>query len=97
MWHREEKKIEDLLNELIEAYGMRKKLSESDLRLSWAPVMGEEVAGQTLQLYVKDNKLFVKLKSAALRNDLQYRKSEIMQKFIDYHGKRIVEDIIFLA
>ncbi len=97
MWNREEKKIDELLNQLIDAYGIRKKLSESDLRVSWPVVMGEEIAQQTLSVFVRNNTLFVKLNSAALRNDLQFRKTEIMQKLFEYHGQEIVEDIIFLA
>ncbi len=97
MRNKHEQKLEETINQWIESMGFGRKLTESDLISSWENIAGKLIADQTHNIYIYNNKLFVKLKSAALRNELSYRKSEILQKILDYHGKKIVEDIVFLS
>ena len=97
MGNRHEKKLEETINQWIESMGFGKKLKESDLISSWEEIAGKLIAGQTHNIYIYNHKLFVKLTSAALRNELSYRKSEILEKIYAYHGKGVVEDIVFLS
>ena len=97
MSKRNEKKLDEAIQQMIDTYGIGRKLTESDLIGSWEEVMGEMINKQTYNIYIYNNKLFVKLKSAALKTELTYRKTDILRRFREYHGKDIVEDIVFLS
>jgi len=60
----------------------------------------EEIIGKNLQKYVIDskvfnNKLYIKLKSSTLRNELIFKKTELIDKINNNFGKVIINDIIF--
>ena len=97
MSKRNEKKIDEAIQQVIDSLGLGPKLIEADLIGSWEEVMGEMINKQTHNLYIYNNKLFVKLKSAALKTELTYRKTDILRRFREFHGKDIVEDIVFMS
>jgi len=90
-------KINDIIRELFNSNGLNRKLEEAELMASWSNIMGENINKLTSRLYIRNNQLFVKLKSAALKHELSLRKTEILQKFVEYHGKEIIKDIVFLS
>ena len=50
---------------------------------------------QLLELHVKGSKLFVKLDSPALKNELSYSKSKLIEELNKVVGEEIVKDIVF--
>ena len=59
----------------------------------------EEVLGKNLMKYINDitfrkGKLIIKVKSAAVRNELSYQKSEIQKKINENAANEIVKEII---
>ena len=43
--------------------------------------------------YVKNDVLYVKLKSSVVRNELTYNKSKIIEKVNSIAGKKVIKDI----
>ena len=59
----------------------------------------EEVLGKNLMKYISDlsfrkRTLIIKVKSAVVRNELSYQKSEILKKINEKTAKEIVKEII---
>ena len=88
--------IKDVLKELIETYHLEGKLNEVKVIHSWQKVVGEMIARHTKDLYIKNGKLFVKIDSPALKNELIYSTSTIIENLNAEAGTKVVEEVIFL-
>ena len=94
------KSNEILLKDAIEAFlkenNLETKLNETRLIGAWENVTGKLIARHTLQMYVKNRVLFVKVDAAALREELTYQKSKLVKKLNKVAGIDVIDDIRFL-
>ncbi|MCK9400331.1 MAG: DUF721 domain-containing protein [Bacteroidales bacterium] len=88
--------IREVLKELIETYRLEGKLNEVKVIHSWEKVVGEMIARHTKDLYIKNGKLFVKIDSPALKNELTYQSSTIIENLNAEAGCKVVEEVIFI-
>ncbi len=95
MFQSNEHKLKEIINELIHQYRLTGKLNELKLIKSWEVVAGPMIKKHTLDLKVKNSKLFVKLDSPALRNELSYSRQKLIDLLNKEAGDKIISDIIF--
>ncbi len=88
--------VGEAMNELLNAYKLKNRFEQTQLINSWERLMGEPIARRTDNLYIRDRKLYVKLNSAALKQELNMSKSKILSIFLKEFGEVIVEDVVFL-
>jgi predicted nucleic acid-binding Zn ribbon protein len=86
----------DAIREMIEAYGLKGKLSEANLVDSWEAVVGKMIAKHTKDLFIKRKKLFVRVDSPALKNELTYNRTTIMEALNEAAGTEVIEEVVFL-
>lgn len=91
-----EKKINQVFYELLRAYGISRKYDEHRLKSEWANVVGQTISSQTQSLDIDKDILYVRLKAAALREELSYTKGKLKEALNKAVGKEILRDIIFL-
>ena len=85
----------DAIASFLKENHLETKLNETRLIGSWESVVGKLISRHTLNMYVKNSILVVKVDSAALRQELAYQKSKIMKKLIKAVGSDIITDIHF--
>jgi predicted nucleic acid-binding Zn ribbon protein len=88
--------LKEVLQELIETYHLEGKLNEVKAVHSWENVVGEMIARHTKDLYIRSGKLFVKIDSPALKHELTYSSSVIIEKLNAEAGCKVVQEIVFL-
>lgn len=88
--------LKDAIHELLNAYKIRGKYQETHLISSWARLMGPAIANRTSKIYMKDKKLYIKINSAPLKNELSMSKSKIIDILNREVNERLVEEVIFL-
>jgi predicted nucleic acid-binding Zn ribbon protein len=91
-----DRSIGEILKELIETYRLEGKLNEIKIIHSWEKVVGKLVARYTRDLYIKHGKLFVKVDSPALKTELTYNASVIIERLNTEVGMKVIEEIIFI-
>lgn len=62
---------------------------------SWGEVAGIAAERMTKDLRIFNQVLHVSLRSAALRNELLYRRTELVKKLNDKVGADVIRDIVF--
>ena len=85
-----EQTLKEVINEMLNSYHLRDKLSEVNIVQSWERLMGKLIAKNTSRIYIKQKKLFLHIESAPLRQELTYSKSKI----IDIINKEAATDLI---
>jgi len=75
---RETNQIKDLIPQMLKENKLKKGMDQIKVNEVWLEVMGKGVANYTDSVSLKNGALIVKLKSSALREELNYGKSKIL-------------------
>ncbi|MCH8287731.1 MAG: DUF721 domain-containing protein [Candidatus Marinimicrobia bacterium] len=87
--------LSEALDEVIKEIGIRKSVVSNRARDVWGEAVGDLInANTTLQTVDKD-KLIVIVSNDAWRQELSYRKEEILKKINELIGEEAIKDIIF--
>lgn len=87
--------IGQIIKHYLEAENLDGKMNELRVAELWADVVGPGVNKYTINRYVKDGCLFVRLSSAPLRNELMLGRSILVKRLNEAVGHEVIKDIIF--
>ena len=65
-----------------------------DIVQQWEKLMGKLIAKNTQKLYIKDKKLFLHIESSALKQELTYSKSKIIEIINNESGTDLIHEVI---
>ena len=69
------------------------RLEKLDVLDIWKEIIGKDLKQYVTESRIKDNVLYVKVKSSVLKNELSYKKTELIKKINKKIGKKIIKDI----
>lgn len=95
MFKRDVKQIKDLLLQVLRDQGLETPLLQKRLVEAWPEVAGPVVASYTLNTYIYNQTLYVRLSNPSLRADLSMRRSELTKKLNDVVGEQVITDVRF--
>ena len=95
MFRRDVKEIKDLVLRNLRQQGLEMPLLQKRLVEAWPVVAGETVSRYTLNAYIMNQTLYVRLTSAALRADLTMRRQEFVRLLNEYVGNQVIADVRF--
>jgi predicted nucleic acid-binding Zn ribbon protein len=95
MFKRDVKQIKDLLLQVLRDQGLETPLLQKRLVEAWPEVAGPVVASYTLNTYIYNQTLYVRLSNPSLRADLSMRRSELTKKLNDAVGEQVITDVRF--
>lgn len=72
-------KIKDLIPQMLQENKLQKGMDQIYVKEAWANVMGQGVINYTESVSIKNQTLYVKLTSSALREELGYGKDKIVK------------------
>jgi predicted nucleic acid-binding Zn ribbon protein len=84
----------DLIKEFYELHKGPNYLEEHKVIQSWPQVVGPFIASHTIDLSIKNQVLFVRVDSDALRSELGYSKSLLIRNLNEVVGKEMVREIV---
>ena len=87
--------LKEVLDRWLKAYGYEGKMREMDVLEAWPEMMGTAVANRTSEIYIKNKKLFLKMDSSVMREELSHGKEVIIQRVNEKAGTEIINDIWF--
>ena len=90
-------KVGNILWKLLRKKGYETVIKEEQIKERWKEIVGDAIGGKTEVSEVKNKCVFVKVKTAAWKNELTFLKPEILKKINDFTGIPVVKDIIFIS
>jgi len=72
-------KLKDLIPQMLEQNKLQKGMDQIYVKEAWGEVMGKGVMNYTESVTLKNQTIFVKLASSALREELEYGKDKIIK------------------
>lgn len=91
-----DKTLKEAINLYLDALKLRRKFDETSLLAAWPDLMGQAISNRTKQLFIKDKKLFVRVESAVIKNELMLMRTQIIGKMNEFVGSVVIEEIVIL-
>jgi len=93
---RNDASLGEVIKEFIASYHLSDKLNEVNFKKYWENICGKVVAKHTLKMYINKRKLFVRVDSAALRNELSMSRTHIAEALNKEAGADVIDEVVFL-
>jgi hypothetical protein len=88
--------LKDAITKMLSVYRLRGKYDETGVVVHWPELMGTAVANRTTQIYVSQGKLFVRIESSVIKNELLMVRTGIIDKLNERAGSKVISEIVFL-
>jgi predicted nucleic acid-binding Zn ribbon protein len=86
--------IGEALDMMVAELKLKSKLDESRIKQAWVEVMGKPIAKYTSSVSFTDGKLYIKIESASLKQELSYSREKIKELFNKELNSDVVKDVI---
>ncbi len=91
----EARPLRAVLEELIDRLGYRAQMDEARAVEAWPLVAGTAIAGVSEKTWMRDRKLFVKVRSAPWRHELHLQRDAWRDRLNHHLGGNVVQEIVF--
>ena len=95
MFKRNVQTIRELILRNLHEQGLETPLLQKRLVEAWPKIAGPVVARYTLNTYIYNQTLFVRLSNPSLRSALSMRRQELTKLLNDYVGEQVITDVRF--
>ena len=86
--------IGDIIRKLMKNPKLAGKLDELDALQAWEEIIGKQICKYIADQKIYKGTLYVKLKSAVVRNELSYKKSELISQINNRLAKKLLTNIV---
>lgn len=86
--------LKDALQLFLRQYKYRNRLDQVRVKSLWEKLMGPSICDLTSEIRLKNRKVFIVIKSAALRQELSYSTEKIKNLLNEHLGESTVEDVV---
>ncbi|MBO6077463.1 MAG: DUF721 domain-containing protein [Bacteroidaceae bacterium] len=90
----ESENVGGVILQYLREYGLETPLNEHRLIQAWGTLLGPAVSKYTKDLKIYNQVLFVTISSAALRNELMMRRTELVSRLNAHVGAQVITQIV---
>lgn len=91
-----EQTLKEAIFQLLKTYKLQDGINETKIINSWESIVGKMITNHTENLYIQNKKLYLKLDSPALKNELSFAKTKLINSLNDIVKQKVIDEIIFL-
>ena len=86
--------VGNIIRKLMRNPKLANRLEELDALEVWKEIIGKQLQNYVTEAKMKKGRLLIKVKSAPLRNELSYKKTDLIKKINTKLGKEVVKEIV---
>ncbi len=91
-----DKSLKEAIEQMMQVYKIKRKYDETGIIASWPQLVGKSVANRTKELFIHDKKLFLRIESSVIKNELMLMRMQIIEKINNQAKSELIDEIIFL-
>lgn len=91
-----DKSLKEAIEQMLDVYRLRRKFDETSLIAAWPDMMGKAIANRTKEMFIRDRKLFIRIESSVIKNEMVMIRSQILDRMNERAGSKILDEIVFL-
>jgi len=88
------RKLSSVIKKIVSNPKISDKLENLRIIEIWNEILGNNLQKYIIDSKVYNRKLFVKIKSSTLRNELGFKKTDLINQINKRFGKKIIDEII---
>ena len=88
--------IGDVLRQFLRIEGLETPLNQHRLMEAWKDMIGEGFEHYIGEMFIKDQTLYVRIKSSVLKNELMMSRSSFVTRLNKAVGSQVITDIRFI-
>ncbi|MCI6551718.1 MAG: DUF721 domain-containing protein [Prevotella sp.] len=93
MFKREVQTLDDVIKRLLRQEGLETPLLQKRIVDAWERVAGDIVARYTVEKFIKNQTLFVKITNPALRQNLSMMRTQLVKRLNEAVGCLVITDV----
>ncbi len=86
--------IKQIIKQVLNQNGVSRSMAEHSVVESWEDIVGSRINKSTENIYINNSILFVKIRSAIAKNELNLIKTALVEKINQRSGYNIISKII---
>lgn len=87
--------VGQVLRVFLRQYGLESPLNEHRILNAWNEVVGDVAARYTGEMFIKNQCLYVTIRSSIMRNELMMIRKSLVDKLNAKVGAQVITDIVF--
>ncbi len=91
-----DKSLKEALEQMLRGYKIKRRFDETAVVAHWPDLVGKAVANRTKELYIHDRKLYLRIESSVIKNELLLMRTQIIEKINSEAGDELITDIVFV-
>ena len=91
-----DKSLKEAIEQMLQVYKIKRRYDETGVIAAWPELVGKSVANRTKELFIHDKKLFLRIESSVIKNELVLMRLQIINKINEDAKTILIEDIVFL-
>ena len=91
-----DKSLKDAIEQMLNVYKLKRKFDETSLVVAWPEIMGKAIGNRTKEIFIRDRKLFVRVESSVIKNELLMMRTNIIEKMNEHAGGNVIDGIVVL-
>jgi predicted nucleic acid-binding Zn ribbon protein len=91
-----DKSLKEAIEQMLQVYKIKRRFDETGIIAAWPQLVGKSVANRTKELFIHDKKLFLRIESSVIKNELVLMRMQIINKINEDAKGILIEDIVFL-
>lgn len=88
--------LKEGIGKMLNVYKLKGKFDETSIIALWPELMGVAIGNRTTQIYISQKKLFVRIESSVIKNELMMVRTGIIEKLNERAGSEVIIEIVFL-
>jgi predicted nucleic acid-binding Zn ribbon protein len=91
-----DKSLKEAIEQMLNVYKIKRRYDETAVVAAWPELVGKSVANRTKELFIRDRKLFLRIESSVIKNELMMIRTQIIDKINEEAKGILITEIIFL-
>jgi predicted nucleic acid-binding Zn ribbon protein len=91
-----DKSLKEAIEQMLQVYKIKKRYEETGVIAHWPELVGKSVANRTKEIYIYNKKLFLRVESSVIKNELVLMRKQIIDKINEKAQEILIEDVVFL-
>jgi predicted nucleic acid-binding Zn ribbon protein len=94
MRHSNEQSLKDIIGQFLEKDKLGLQIKEAKVIADWDKIAGTMIANHTTKIYVNGGKLYLYIDSPALRQELNYQRTKLVELVNQFAGSDFIEEVV---
>ena len=91
-----DKTLKEALGQMLKVYKLKRRFDETSVIANWADLVGKPAANRTKEIFILNRKLFIRMDSSVIKNELLRMREDIIAKINEQAEMELITEMILL-